>query len=254
MAGLVGYDSSDDEEKEVEASREGAELTPDEAPVKSHSTDTATEENQSKPAPPAAQPQAPPAIGPVPQSAVPLGPSLPPMDSSAVEGDGTQEDDGPSSPYSANRALVHDLTLPTIPDLDIPRSPPGSPPERARKSFEQFLALKKKGTHFNAKLEQSTALRNPSVTDKLMDFVGLDNQQQYETTLPRDLWNPAAFPETAFVDKLRKSRDKIAKEREADKASARGFIDFAPSTMTGDASAPASGGLAKVERSKSSWK
>lgn len=163
--------------------------------------------------------------------------------------------EGSSSPYSANRALIHDLTLPSVPNLDIPPSPPGSPPPRASKSFEQFLALKKKGTHFNSKLEQSTALRNPTVTEKLMDFVGLDERQQYETTLSPDLWNPAAFPETAFLENLRKSRDRIAKQREADKASgARTSVDFVPSTATGNATAPAAGGLPRGDKSRSSWK
>ncbi|KAM4059708.1 HCNGP-like protein [Hirsutella rhossiliensis] len=176
------------------------------------------------------------------------------MEASAMAGDWYQAE-GPASPYSANRALIHDLTLPSIPNLDIPPSPSGSPPPRASKSFEQFLALKKNGTHFNSKLEQSTALRNPGVMDKLMDFVGLDERQQYETTLSPDLWNPAAFPETAFVEKLRKSREKIANQREADKASgARSSVDFVPSTATIDANASVASGLSRGDKSRSSWR
>lgn len=176
------------------------------------------------------------------------------MDASAMAGDWFPAE-GSASPYSVNRALIHDLTLPSIPNLDIPPLPPGSPPARASKSFEQFLALKQKGTHFNSKLEQSTALRNPAVMDKLMDFVGLDERQQYETTLPPDLWNPAAFPETAFLERLRRSRQRIAKQREADKASgARSSVDFVPSTTASDANAAATCGLSRGDKARSSWK
>lgn len=195
------------------------------------------------------------AIGPLPQCAVPLGLSLPPLEE-AFAAAGHEEDQASApSPYSANRALVHDLTLPAVPNLDIPPSPPGSPPLRASSKFEQFLALKGRGTHFNAKLEQSTTLRNPGVTDKLMDFVELDGPEQYETTLPPDLWDPRAFPESAFVERLRKIRDRIAKEREADRAGGgRSSIVFVPSTTPSVASASTAGGLAKGDKRRGGWK
>ena len=161
----------------------------------------------------------------------------------------------PGSPYSANRATIHDLTLPSVPNLDIPPSPPGSPPARVSKTFDQFLTLKKNGTHFNKKLEQSTGLRNPSVMDKLLEFAGLDGQQQYETTVSHDLWDPTAFPESAFVEKLRKSRETLAKEREADRSgSGRSSIDFAPSTTTSAGTSSVAGGLARGEKRKGGWK
>jgi hypothetical protein len=137
----------------------------------------------------------------------------------------------PQSPYSANRSLVHDLTLPSIPDFDIPSSPPGSPPPAINKKFNQFLNLKKKGVHFNQKLEQSAALKNPNLMDKLMRFVELEGASQYETTLPKDVWNPDAFPQWAYRENLKKSREQIIKEREAHNASgARKAVDFVPAS------------------------
>ena len=160
----------------------------------------------------------------------------------------------PASPYSSNRALLRDLTLPSAPNMDIPPSPPGSPPPGANKKFEQFLELKKKGTHFNAKLEQSSALKNPSLMDKLMRFVEIDERHQYSTTLPTDLWNPADFPEWAFKDKLRKSNDKLAKEKEAERTSGnRTAVDFVASTSTVGHDTTMKGGLSKGEKRKSGW-
>jgi hypothetical protein len=162
---------------------------------------------------------------------------------------------GPSSPYSANRALIQSLTLPTVPNLDIPPSPPGSPSASINKRFEQFLDLKRKGTHFNSKLEQSTALANPSLMDKLMAFAEVEGKSQYDTTLPPDLWNPQAFPAWAFSDKLKKTREKVVKEREAEHASGgRGSIDFVASSTPASGSSSAPGGLSRGEKRKVGWK
>ncbi|KAI9171561.1 hypothetical protein HJFPF1_01047 [Paramyrothecium foliicola] len=264
MGGLVGYASSDDEDEVAVKpdTQAPAQAALSAAAVRIEEDAKAEQlEQKSKEAPATvlSQPgidkvEKEPVVGPLPQNAVPLGPSLPSMDDVAmVSEDGLQ---APSSPYSSNRALIQNLTLPTVPNLDIPPSPPGSPPASTTKRFEQFLDLKRKGTHFNSKLENSTALANPSLMDKLMGFVGIEGRHQYQTTLPPDLWNADALPDWAFADKLRKSHDKVVKEREAKQASGgRSSIDFVPSTtQPAGANTPAVGGLSRGEKRKAGWK
>lgn len=136
--------------------------------------------------------------------------------------------------------------MPSIPNVDIPPSPPGSPPAGANKKFEQFLTLKKQGVHFNAKLENSEALRNPGLMDKLLGFVGVEGkEQQYETTLSGGWLDPKAFPPEAYRNALRKNQEKIAKEREAEKSTGnRTSVDFVPS-MTTEGNASNVGGITK---------
>lgn len=128
----------------------------------------------------------------------------------------------PSSPYTTNRNLIHTLTMPTVANLDIPPSPPpGSPSSDAAQAaltarFDNFLELKrKKGVHFNARIAESHSFKNPAQTDKLLGFVGLDpaGTEQYGTVLPRELWDPAAFPEWAYRKELRKAQERVQKER-----------------------------------------
>jgi hypothetical protein len=130
----------------------------------------------------------------------------------------------PGSPYSANRALLRDLTLPTVTNMDIPPSPPGSPPPGTNKKFEQFLELKKKGVHFNSKIAQSSALKNPGLMDKLLNFVEIDQKDQYKTTLGTDLWDPSAFPKAAYKEQLRQSQNDIAQARARTKGGAVEFV------------------------------
>jgi hypothetical protein len=150
-----------------------------------------------------------------------------------------EEDDGfrPQSPYSADRALMRDLTLPTMPNYDIPPSPPGSPDAGANTKFKHFLNLKQQGIHFNGKLAKSSGLKNPSLMQKLMDFSGIDEEDQYATTLPKDLWDPNGFPEYAYKEELAKSQQQIRKKLDEKKTRGqRDAVEFVPATASGESS------------------
>ncbi|KAM3532569.1 hypothetical protein NHJ13051_000032 [Beauveria bassiana] len=297
MAGLVSYASSDeesaDEQPQIQAPPPPKQTQPQPQPsqpaVATAPKPAAREsiDNQQPSetclltfrtaAAPSPQPHAPRAPGaslpPPPSSALPLGPSLPPV--ALPSASASSSSPSPSSPYTTTRSLIHDLTLPSIPNFDIPPSPPrsrspsssSSSSSATTKKFEQFLSLKKTGTHLNAKLEQSSALRNPALMDKLLDFVdvlppgrggggGGDGQGrqkekalQYQTTLSAELWDPGAFPEWAFRDGLRRSSAKVAKEREmARAAGGRSSVDFVSGTMTA-----AAGGGGLREKRKGGW-
>lgn len=134
---------------------------------------------------------------------------------------------GRSSPFSATRALIHDLTLPPVPNLDIPPSPPGSPNAAANAKFEHFLSLKKQGVHFNAKLASSSSLRNPSLLKKMMEHAGIDEESQYNTALPADLWDVSNLPKWAFKEELLKAQQETRqKQDEKNAAGQRSSIEF----------------------------
>ncbi|OHF01332.1 HCNGP-like protein [Colletotrichum orchidophilum] len=233
MGGLVAYASSD-EDDDVE------DVWVSEKPTPSNDQ-RGPDDVKPTPAPSAAAATAPPptepqlsteavTIGPVQQHSIPLGPSLPPMEAQPdASQPGVDPSQPPASPYTATRALLRDLTFPPMPNFDIPPSPPGSPPPALSAKFTQFLDLKKKGVHFNAKLAQSAALRNPSLTDKLMSFVDLEGRAGYATTLPPDLgWDPTSedlLPAWAGRAALRQSQDKV---RNAGLRKGGGPVEFVP--------------------------
>lgn len=173
---------------------------------------------------------------PLPEPDAPLlGPTLAPGDVRELIEEDTNM--APQSPYSANRALLRDLTLPTLPNYDIPPSPTGSPSESTNAKFKHFLELKKQGMHFNEKLAKSSALKNPSLMQKLMDFSGIDEAGQYESTLPKEFWNPNTFPTHAYKEELAKNQQKILKRIEEDKARGqRERVDFVPASSTAESS------------------
>ncbi|KAF1845638.1 uncharacterized protein K460DRAFT_377009 [Cucurbitaria berberidis CBS 394.84] len=178
---------------------------------------------------------------PLEQPRIPLGPVNGPSQVPTVTPPPTEEQstDGalPGSPYASNRALVQNLTLPTVPNFDIPPSPPGSPSQRATKKFAQFLDLKKKGQHFNQRLEGSSVLRDPGHLQRLLEFARISEEDSYTSTLSEDVAVPAVFPEWAYVEELRASQKRIAKAKEVERLKApRETIDFVSSTRSGTSS------------------
>ena len=136
------------------------------------------------------------------------------------------------------RAIIRNLTLPTVPNFDIPPSPPGSPPHASTKKFAQFLELKKKGQHFNQRLENSPVIRDPNHGQKLMDFARITTEEQYASTLSSDLAVPSQFPEWAYVEQLSASQKQITKAREeANAKTPRESIDFVAATHSTSSSA-----------------
>ncbi|KAF2034722.1 hypothetical protein EK21DRAFT_107849 [Setomelanomma holmii] len=151
--------------------------------------------------------------------------------------EGSTDDAPPGSPYTSNRALIQNLTLPTVSNFDIPPSPPGSPPQKATKKFAQFLELKKKGQHFNQRLEGSSVLRDPGHLRKLMDFAGLSGEEQYVSTLSEEVAIPTTFPEWAYAEELKASQKQIFRAKEQSRAKApRDAIDFVSASRSGTSS------------------
>lgn len=169
-----------------------------------------------------------------PTSSAPVnGPAQGPTVSPPLEEDVPSNDAAPGSPYTTTRALIQNLTLPTVPNFDIPPSPPGSPPQRATKKFAQFLELKKKGQHFNQRLEGSSVLRDPGHTRKLMDFAGISEEDSYASALPEDVAIPVIYPEWAYVEELRASQKRIAKTKEQERSKApREALEFVSASKT----------------------
>ncbi|RAH72714.1 HCNGP domain-containing protein [Aspergillus aculeatinus CBS 121060] len=110
---------------------------------------------------------------------------------------------------SASRSIIHDLTLPPVPNLDIPPSPPSSPDPSADAKFAHFLSLKKQGVHFNEKLSGSASLRNPSLLKAMMNHAGIDNQEQYQASLPSAIWNAPGLPSWGFTEEIRQAQRDI---------------------------------------------
>ncbi|KAJ6092911.1 hypothetical protein N7486_008200 [Penicillium sp. IBT 16267x] len=155
-------------------------------------------------------------LSPSRSNEVPNGPVLGPASMNTTPFPEERSAGGSTSPFSASRALIQDLTL-----------PPDPPDPAANTKFEHFLSLKKQGVHFNAKLASSSSLKNPSLLTKMMEHAGIDEQAQYNTSLPVGLWNTSTLPSWAFKEELLRAQQE-ARQRMDDKKAfgQRSSIEF----------------------------
>ncbi len=138
----------------------------------------------------------------------------------------------PLSPYSSTRQRIHDLTLPRISNFSIPPSPPppSDPDDIAAlsattKKFDKFLELKKKGVHFNARLESSSSLRNPSLLPKLMEFAGVSLEDSYASTIAEeDGGVPVRWEHGCYVEELVRENERWRKRRRREKGEGVEFV------------------------------
>jgi HCNGP-like protein len=108
------------------------------------------------------------------------------------------------NPLAYTNTLIRQATLPNLPpDLDdfgIPPSPPGSPDTSLSQKLDTFRRLRERGLFFNDRLGENKGFRNPRLLEKLRGYVGIEDQ--YGSNLPASVWDPHAFKEEQFYDKL----------------------------------------------------
>jgi hypothetical protein len=150
--------------------------------------------------------------------------------------------------------------------MDIPPSPPGTPPpqhDALTEKFHTFLRLKRtRGVHFNERLAGASGMKNPAVMDKLLKFVGVETKfdtaadgadggggeggggravEQYATVLSAEVWDPACFPAWAYRGPLRRAHDRASKERERVRGEPVEFVAVAAAAVGGGGAGSAAG-------------
>lgn len=216
MNALVGYDSSSDEEKNGKpvSTLDSSSTLPISADQSSHPARVEVNAPLS-------------VVSEVATTGPLLGPNPP------TNGIMTEADSPPESPENmSDRDAIRYLTQTSVPMTSMPPSPSGSPDPVANARFTQFLQLKAKGVHFNEDLAQKSSFLNPGLLATMMTRSGIDAEDQYNTSLPLDLWNPKAFPKWAYKEELLKSqqgiKDKEDGEKKALSAAGKRSIDFVP--------------------------
>ena len=118
--------------------------------------------------------------------------------------------------------------IPELPDWNIPPSPPI--PDNAEQlpitaTVDKYLALKAQGKHFNQTLADNPAFRNPSMINRLREFVGIEDE--YGSNMPREVWSHLELPKFAYADKIAQQQ-RETESADAERQAGRKAVDFAP--------------------------
>jgi HCNGP-like protein len=229
MSALVSYKSSSDEEEAVKA------ISTASAPIETATSPAKVLDETST----SQQIQVDSSRGDV-SDAPTIGPLLGPA--AATNGDMLEEGSLVGAPEKmSERDAIRYLTQAPVPMTSMPPSLPGSPDPAANARFTRFLELKAKGVHFNEDLGRKSSFLNSGLLATMMNRAGIDEEDQYNTSLPTDQWDPKKFPEWAYKEGLLRSqqeiREKDDEQKKALSATGKRTIDFAPSRgNSGDSS------------------
>ncbi|EXJ65528.1 hypothetical protein A1O7_01869 [Cladophialophora yegresii CBS 114405] len=131
----------------------------------------------------------------------------------------------------SERETIHHLTQATHPITSIPPSPPSSPDPALNAKFRRFLELKAKEVHFNEDLANKSTFRNPGILATMISRAGLEERDQYRTSLPVEIFNPGGFPATAYKEELLRNQQSLREQEQATKktlsAAGKRTIEFA---------------------------
>lgn len=155
----------------------------------------------------------------------------------------------------SERDIIRQLTQASIPMASMPPSPPGSPDHAINARFNRFLELKAQGVHFNEDLAKKSSFLNPGLMATMMARAGVDKDDQYNTSLLLELWNPKSFPAWAYKEELLRSQQETKDRDDTEKSilstTGKRMIDFAPSGSggtSGDSSRKSTPGYQKKRR------
>ncbi|KAK5061059.1 hypothetical protein LTR84_007600 [Exophiala bonariae] len=241
MSGLVGYNSSSDEDDAVEqpvpsTATSSAKIV---SSSSTHSTNGHGHDHGHHAPLLNSDPQgnSEVEVGPL------VGPAMPTTTDTQLEQDSSRD----QLDSLSQRDTVRYLTQPSHPMTSIPPSPPGSPDPALNTKFKRFLELKAKGVHFNEDLGKKSTFRNPSFLATLMDRAGLESDDQYKTSLPPSIWDPLDFPPHAFREELLRSQHALREQQQAVKksqsAAGKRSIEFTSGGTSGHNSRDSTPGL-----------
>ncbi|KAK6376280.1 hypothetical protein LTS17_006875 [Exophiala oligosperma] len=152
-----------------------------------------------------------------------------------------------TAPTASVDSVAPMLTFASHPMASLPPSPPGSPDPVLEVKFKKFLDLKTKGMHFNEDLASKSAFRNPGLLATMMVRIGLDEEDQYRTSLPHQVWNPTGFPKSAYKEELLRAqqtlRDQDLAAKKSLSAQGKRTIEFMPGGRSGDSSRDSTPGM-----------
>lgn len=213
MQGLATYESSDEDEEKTETVELPINGAKDNA---NHPTPAPGTDEKDEPHEPGSSQAGNEVLGPA------QGPAIGPQSV-----DPPLPEDMPSreeNPETTSRRIMQNLTLPPIPHVEIPPSPPRSPDPTTETNIQSYLEMKSQGIHLNKTLASKPLLRNPSLYSKLIDFAGIGEKEQYATSLTEDqqVGGLDGFDDSQYVENLeidlRKRLQGAREDRDKDKS------------------------------------
>lgn len=229
MNGLVGYGSSDDEEREAEDDVLPTTIKVGSSSEATRPYDGIMSENFHDSS---LKPQRE-VNNDTEDSTLMVGPQMP--TSSGVISEIYDEDDLAELPHMSERDLLRYLTQPTHPIETLPPEPTTPADSSVTMKLRRFIDLKSKGIHFNEDLVGKASFRNPNLFASLLERTGLSPEAQYISALPPGVLSMNTLPAWAYKEALHETQKSLIADhkstRKAQSTTGKRTIDFTPASQ-----------------------
>lgn len=153
---------------------------------------------------------------------------------------------------SPNDILTQNVeTMKTKDTVRLPPQPEGHCSKSLQENIVQKLEKKKQGLNVNEYIQSKKDFRNPSIYDKLVNFIGID---EHGTNFPRHLYDPSVWGPESYYDELAKTQKEHHDKKEKEKQK-RTHVEFIKGTKKVPvvAPVPASASTNPATEKKSKW-
>ncbi|XP_077978336.1 SAP30-binding protein-like [Glandiceps talaboti] len=113
--------------------------------------------------------------------------------------------------------------LPTE-DIQLPPEPPGRCSNHLQDKMTSFF---RRGSDLNGMIQKRKDFRNPSIYEKLISFLGID---EFGTNYPNDVFDPHSWTEDSYYEALAKAQKEDMAKREKERKD-RTKVEFVSGTV-----------------------
>lgn len=131
----------------------------------------------------------------------------------------------------------------------LPPEPTGRCSKMLQEKVAKMLDKKNSGMNVNEYLQKKKAFRNPSIYEKLVSYIGID---EHGTNFPKHIYDPDMWGPESFYDALAKTQKEHHDKKEKEKReSKRAQVEF----VTGTKKIPTSSNqpVSTIPEKKSKW-
>eukprot|EP00058_Branchiostoma_floridae_P012848 XP_002598336.1 hypothetical protein BRAFLDRAFT_119182 [Branchiostoma floridae] len=129
-------------------------------------------------------------------------------DIAMVDSDNDSQDSGPRDLLSESvRNMSED-------DIVLPPEPPGRCSKQMQEKISRLYDQMRGGRDLNQMIQRRKDFRNPSIYEKLIHFIGIDENG---TNYPKDVYNPHMWGEDSHYEALAKAQKEDMARREKEK-------------------------------------
>ena len=137
-------------------------------------------------------------------------------------------------------------------DVRLPPEPEGRCSKSLQEKILKMYERKMGGMDVNEYVQKKKNFRNPSIYEKLVSYIGID---EHGTNFPKHIYDPSIWGPESYYDELAKAQKEYNDKKEKEKREAnRAKVEFVSGTKKPPSSAPlATAAGSAVPEKKSKW-